>query len=87
MPNQDPLEIPVPGDEELSKMDAVTAAAMQANMVHAVQGLTFVIEQGREAHLAGIVGSREALSHRIIGESGGGQTRSQQAAGAGGTPT
>lgn len=86
MPEQDPLVIPVLGGKE-SSMDEVTKAAMNANMVHAAAGLTFVLEAGRQAHLSGIVGSREALSHRIIGESGGGQTRSQQPAGAGGTPT
>jgi len=33
------------------------------------------------------VGYREGLTHRIIGESGGGQARSQQPAGQGGVPT
>lgn len=88
MPEQDPLEIPLPGTKESSEMSEATAReAMDANMINAAAGLTFVLEQGRTAHLSGVIGSREALSHRIIGESGGGQTRSQQPAGAGGTPT
>ena len=91
MPNQDPLEIPVPGDKESDEMAADAssraAEAMEANIVNGSEGATFCMEQGRLAHLSGVIGSREALSHRIITESGGGQTRSQQPAGQGGTPT
>lgn len=89
MPVQDPLEIPVPGTKASSVMAATdrAAEAMEANIVNGAIGGTFVMEQGRLAHLAGVIGSREALSHRIISESGGGQTRSQQPAGQGGTPT
>lgn len=94
MPNQDPLEIPIPGEKESSEMLEVgvgatsrAAEAMEANIVNGAAGATFCLEQGRLAHLSGVIGSREALSHRIISESGGGQTRSQQPAGQGGTPT
>ena len=47
----------------------------------------FFIDALRSAFMEGKVGYREGLTHRIIGESGGGQTRSQQPAGKGGTPT
>ncbi len=61
--------------------------AMEAVVVAQAQGHSFVMEQGRIGMLEGKVGYREGLAHRIIGESGGGQSRSQQPAGAGGTPT
>lgn len=88
MPEQDPLEIPI-GEKESDEMSASdrAAEAMEANIVNAAEGSVFCMEQGRLAHLSGVIGSREALSHRIIGESGGGQTRSQQPAGQGGVPT
>jgi len=63
------------------------AEAMEGVIVGMSQGHAFVLEQGRMGLLEGKVGYREGLTHRIIGESGGGQTRSQQAAGQGGTPT
>ena len=63
--------------EESLELVAVTQA----------QGHAFAMEQGRLGMLEGKVGAREGLTHRVIGESGTGQTRSQQPAGAGGTPT
>jgi hypothetical protein len=86
---QDPLEIPIPREKESDDMAASerAAEAMEANIVNGAAGAVFCLEQGRLAHLSGVIGSREALSHRIITESGGGQTRSQQPAGQGGTPT
>jgi len=63
------------------------AEAMEHVIVTSTQGHAFAMEQGRLGMLEGKVGYREGLTHRIIGESGGGQTRSQQAAGQGGTPT
>lgn len=61
--------------------------AVEAVVLSQMQGHAFVMEQGRLGMLEGKVGYREGLTHRIIGESGGGQTRSQQKAGEGGTPT
>lgn len=61
--------------------------AMEHVVVTSAQGHAFAIEQGRIGMLEGKIGTRESLAYRVIGESGGGQTRSQQAAGAGGTPT
>lgn len=61
--------------------------AMEGVIVAQSQGFAFTMEQGRLGVLEGKVGFREGLTHRIIGESGGGQSRSQQPAGAGGTPT
>lgn len=63
------------------------AESMEAIIVTQAQGHAFVMEQGRTAVIEGKVGFREGLTHRIIGESGGGQARSFQPAGAGGTPT
>ena len=63
------------------------SSAMEAVALGMAQGHAFSLEQGRQGLLEGKVGYREGLTHRIIGESGGGQTRSQQAAGQGGTPT
>lgn len=51
------------------------AEAMEHTVVTSQQGHTFVMEQGRLAHLDGKVGFREGLTHRIIGESGGGYAR------------
>lgn len=89
MPEQDPLEIPIPREKESSAMAASERAgeAMEANIVNGAAGATFCLEQGRLAHLSGVIGSREALSHRIMSESGGGQTRSQQPQGQGGVPS
>ncbi len=63
------------------------AEAMEGVIVTQAQGHAFVMEQGRTALLEGKVGYREGLTHRIIGESGGGQSRAQQPAGQGGVPT
>jgi hypothetical protein len=61
--------------------------AMEHVIVTSAQGHAFTMEQGRIGMLEGKVGVREGLGIRIIGESGAGQSRSQQAAGSGGTPT
>lgn len=61
--------------------------SMEAVVVSQAQGHAFVMEQGRLGMLEGKVGMREGLTHRIISESGGSQTRTQQPAGEGGTPT
>lgn len=87
---QDPLEIPVYSEKEgdnMSSFDEQAANAMTAVMVSQAEGHAFVMEAGRLSVLEGKMGYREGLTHRIIGESGGGQTRSQQPAGQGGTPT
>jgi len=63
------------------------AESMEAVIVTQAQGHAFVMEQGRLGTLEGKVGMREGLTQRIIGESGGGQSRSQQPAGQGGVPT
>lgn len=51
------------------------------------QGHAFLSERSRTIHLDGQMNAREALSHRIISESGGGQTRAQLPGGIGGVPT
>jgi len=51
------------------------------------QGFAFIMEQGRAGLLEGKVGMREGLTQRIIGESGGGQSRAQLPGGMGGVPT
>lgn len=66
---------------------ARAAESMEAVVVTQAQGHAFAMEQGRLGMLEGKVGMREGITQRIIGESGAGQSRSQQAAGAGGTPT
>ena len=63
------------------------AESMEAVVVSQAQGHAFVMESGRMAMLEGKVGYREGLSHRIIGESGGGQARAFLPAGIGGVPT
>lgn len=63
------------------------AESMEAVVLTQAQGHAFTMEQGRLGMLEGKVGMREGLTQRIIGESGGGQSRSQQPAGQGGTPT
>lgn len=85
---QDPLEIPIPGegDEQMAASERA-AESMEAVMVTQAQGHAFVMESSRIGMLEGKVGYREGLTHRIIGESGGGQARAQQPAGAGGVPT
>ena len=88
MPNDDTVEIPVEGSGE-NEMGASERAAesMEAVIVTQAQGHAFTMEQGRLGMLEGKVGYREGLTHRIIGESGGGQSRAQQPAGQGGVPT
>lgn len=51
------------------------AEAMEHVVLSSAQGHGFVMEQGRLGHLDGKVGYREGLTHRIIGESGGGYAR------------
>lgn len=63
------------------------AESMEAVLVSQAQGHAFTMEQGRIGMLEGKVGYREGLTHRIIGESGGGQARVQVPAGIGGVPT
>ena len=63
------------------------AESMEGIIVSQAQGLAFVMEQGRIGMLEGKVGYREGLTHRIIGESGGGQSRAHLPAGQGGVPT
>lgn len=63
------------------------AEAMEGVVLGQAQGHSFVMEQGRMSLLEGKVGYRESLTHRIIGESGGGQSRAHQPAGQGGVPT
>lgn len=65
----------------------VAASSMEAVFVSQAQGHAFIMEQGRVGMLEGKVGYREGLTHRIIGESGGGQARAQLPAGNGGVPT
>lgn len=85
----DTLDIPVPGEGVSESMAATDRAAesMEAVIVTQAQGHAFVMEQGRLGMLEGKVGYREGLTHRIIGESGGGQARAQLAGGHGGVPT
>ena len=66
---------------------ARAAEAMENVVLQGAQGFSFVMEQGRMGLLEGKVGYREGLTHRIIGESGGGQARAHLPAGAGGVPT
>ena len=63
------------------------AESMEAVVVSQAQGHAFVMEQGRLGYMEGKVGYREGLTHRIIGESGGGQARAFLPAGKGGVPT
>jgi hypothetical protein len=63
------------------------AESMEACVVSQAQGHAFCMEQGRLSTLEGKMGYREGLTHRIIGESGGGQARAQLPGGAGGVPT
>ncbi len=84
----DTLDIPVAGEGvALMSVSERSAEAMEAVIVTQAEGHAFVMEQGRLGMLEGKVGMREGLTQRIIGESGGGQSRSQQPAGQGGTPT
>lgn len=63
------------------------AESMEHVMTTSAQGHAFSMEQGRLGMLEGKVGYREGLTHRIIGESGGGQARAQLPGGNGGVPT
>lgn len=63
------------------------AESMEHVVVTSAQGHAFVMEQGRLGLLEGKVGMREGLTHRIIGESGGGQARAHLPGGQGGVPT
>lgn len=67
--------------------DVTIASAMETALAAANQGFIFVLEQGRTGLLEGKVGYREGLTHRIIGESGGGQARAHLPAEMGGVPT
>lgn len=62
-------------------------SAIQHAVVTSVQGHAFMMEAARQNHLSGVMSTREGLTHRIIGESGGGQARAQLPAGMGGVPT
>ncbi len=85
---QDPLEIPVErGDEEMPAFDEQAGNAMTAVIVSQAEGHAFVMEALRLGHQEGKMGMREGITHRIMTESGAGQSRSQQPAGQGGTPT
>ncbi len=85
---QDPLEIPIPGEgDDTMPASERAAESMEAVMVTQAQGHAFTMEAQRIGMLEGKVGYREGLTHRIIGESGGGQSRAQQPSGAGGVPT
>lgn len=68
-------------------VDTTINTAMEGTIVSMSQGHAFTMEQGRIGMLEGKVGYREGLTHRVIGESGGGQTRAQLAGGVGGVPT
>lgn len=63
------------------------AESMEAVVVSQAQGHAFVMENARLGFMEGKVGFREGLTHRIIGESGGGQGRAHLPAGQGGVPT
>ena len=73
------------GDETMAS--AIIADSLEAVVLTQAQGHAFTMEAQRLGVIEGKVGYREGLTHRIIGESGGGQSRSQQAAGLGGVPT
>jgi hypothetical protein len=63
------------------------AESMEAVVVSQAQGHAFTMERGRLDSLDGKLGMREGLTHRIVGESGGGQARAQLPATMGGVPT
>lgn len=73
-------------NDDMSATDRA-AEAMEGVIVSQAQGHAFAMEQGRLGMLEGKVGYREGLTHRIIGESGGGQSRAHLPAGQGGVPT
>lgn len=63
------------------------AEAMEAVILSQAQGHAHTMEQARLGMQEGKVGYREGLTHRIIGESGGGQARAFLPGGQGGVPT
>lgn len=63
------------------------AGSLEGVILSQAQGHAYVMEQGRLGQLEGKVGAREALSHRIISESGAGQSRAFLPGGAGGAPS
>jgi hypothetical protein len=67
--------------------EARSGEAMELVLHSQSQGHAFVMEQGRLNHLSGVMNVREGLTHRIVGESGGGQARAMLPAGIGGVPT
>lgn len=91
----DTIDIPVPTPTDPAKpekdktmaMDLTIAGSLEAVILSQAQGHAFCMESGRLNHLAGVMSTREGLTHRIIGESGGGQARAQLPAGLGGVPT
>lgn len=89
MPNVE-VDVLTPGDGQgdglMSSSDRC-AEAMEHVVVTSAEGHAFVMEQGRLGMLEGKVGYREGLTHRIIGESGGGQSRAHLPGGQGGVPT
>lgn len=68
-------------------IDQTVAGSLDAVILSQAQGHAFGMENARLQHLAGVMSTREGLTHRIIGESGGGQARAFLPAGLGGTPT
>jgi len=68
-------------------MDATISGSLEMTALSQAQGHAFTMEQARLSILEGKVGMREGITHRIISESGAGQSRSMQPAGAGGVPT
>lgn len=70
---------------ENSGASARAAEAMEHVIVTSAQGHAFAMEQGRLGMLEGKVGYREGLTHRIIGESGGGHARQGVPQGGAGT--
>jgi len=70
----------MPLSEEVGK-------ALEQVTLSAAEGHAFCMEAQRIGMLEGKVGYREGLTHRIIGESGGGQARAHLPAGLGGVPT
>jgi hypothetical protein len=68
-------------------IDATISGSLEAVILSQAQGHAFCMEQGRLGMLEGKVGYREGLTHRVIGESGGGQARAHLPGGQGGVPT
>jgi len=82
------VSVLTPGQGEVEMAASERAEeSMEAVLVTQAQGHAFSMEQGRLGMLEGKVGYREGLTHRIIGESGGGQSRAHLPAGQGGVPT